>query len=416
MTMKKNTPFKAADRDSLLSHEDLISVEKALLSTLEKGFHPLRFPDLLENAYRAKEARQQKKLFPLLGAGALLLFLLYAIADYFLLPDIYKTAWSIRFFAVTPICAGILILIRSPSIPNHADILMVLALLTGTFAILLFLTLSKAPISAHYHTGILISVIFITIATRIRFHLALAACLLIFTAYAVSLPFVFSMPTAAKINSIFILATAILVCLVGCYQMEYRHRKEYVAAQMKKVDTLRLRYTNQELTRLSLSDPLTGLANRRHFDESLRRNWRKAARSGDSLALLFIDVDNFKTYNDNYGHPAGDECLKSIAGILKAHSRRPSDLPARFGGEEFVLLLPNTEKKQAAMIADSILQKVQKLAIRHDHSPVAPYLTISIGVSARIPDDETEAQTLLDRADAALYRAKILSKNRVEEN
>jgi diguanylate cyclase (GGDEF)-like protein len=398
--------------DTHIRPDNLRPLEEALQTTLEKGFARLYFPEILETAYREKETRRQKRLFPPLGAGVLLLFLLYAIPDYFLIPDIYTEAWGLRFFIIAPFCTLILLAINSPKIQKNIDILMLIALLAGTLFIIFILIRSQSPMAAHYHTGILLSVIFLTIGTRIRFRLNLTGCLVIFLSYAAALPMITTMPTPAKLNSLLVLLTAIVLCLVGCYQMEYRQRRDYLETQMKKIDALRLSYANQKLTRLSLSDPLTGLGNRRHFDENLKRQWRMAARSGDCLSLLFMDVDNFKAYNDQYGHPAGDRCLQAIASILKTHSRRPSDLSARFGGEEFVLLLPHTTEDQALSIAESILEHMEKLAIPHAYSQVAPHITLSIGVATATPDPGTQALSLLTRADQALYQAKTQGKNR----
>ncbi|TYT74961.1 GGDEF domain-containing protein [Desulfobotulus mexicanus] len=386
----------------------LEEMEQALVSTMEKGFTWLCFPGILEKKYRQKELKRQKLLFPPMGSVALLFFIIYAVADYFMVPDVYQTAWILRFL-VALISIPILIAIASSSVQKHVDVLMLVALMSGVCSILILLLISRSPMAAHYHTGLFIFVIFIAIS--IRFRLALGVCLLILILYTTALPFMPAMPLPAKLNSFLVMGTIILLCLVGCYQIEYRQRRDFLGNQMKKNDALRLQHLNRHLTELSLSDPLTGLANRRHFDESLKLYWRRAERSGDPLAILFMDVDNFKAYNDNYGHPAGDECLKSIARILKAYSRRPFDLSARFGGEEFVMLLPHTGDDEARIIAEKIRSSLEGLAIPHAFSGVAGYLSMSIGVATAIPDETGDEQDLLESADAALYRAKSSGKN-----
>ncbi|TWI70691.1 diguanylate cyclase (GGDEF)-like protein [Desulfobotulus alkaliphilus] len=386
----------------------LEGMEQALLSTKEKGFAGLRFPEILEEKYRQKELKRQKLLFPPMGAVALLFFVIYAIADYFMVPDVYQTIWILR-FVMALVGIPLLIAMASPRVQKHVDLLMLAGLMGCVAVILILLILSHSPMAAHYHTGLFIVLIFVTIT--IRFRLALGACFLILALYAAALPFISAMPLPAKFNSVLVMGTVILLCLVGCYQIEYRQRRDFLANQMKKTDALRLQHLNRQLTKLSLSDPLTGLANRRHFDESLKLYWRRAERSGDPLSILFMDVDNFKSYNDNYGHPAGDECLKAIARILKAYSRRPLDISARFGGEEFVMLLPATEGQEACIFAEKIRSSVEGLAIPHAFSDVAGYLTLSIGVATAITDGRNDEQDLLERADAALYRAKTSGKN-----
>lgn len=162
-----------------------------------------------------------------------------------------------------------------------------------------------------------------------------------------------------------------------------------------------------KLAALATSDGLTGLANRRHFDERLQEEWTRARRDGSSLALLLIDVDHFKSYNDQYGHPAGDACLRSIAGILSAHARRPADLAARYGGEEFALLLPNTDAEGCQQIGEQIREALHDLGILHVLNPPSKRVTVSLGgVCNRPAETITDSTALVTLADRALYLAK----------
>ncbi|KAF7600338.1 MAG: diguanylate cyclase response regulator [Candidatus Dactylopiibacterium carminicum] len=177
--------------------------------------------------------------------------------------------------------------------------------------------------------------------------------------------------------------------------------------------TRRLDEANRELLRLSLVDGLTGVANRRQFDESLRREWARGIRTSASLSLLMCDVDCFKQYNDRYGHQRGDECLRQVSQVLESGVRRPADLIARYGGEEFVAILPDTELDGALSVAEEIRSALEARAIPHDASP-AGLVTLSIGAASVVPrrDGYTSARLLAD-ADAALYRAKQAGRNRV---
>lgn len=156
----------------------------------------------------------------------------------------------------------------------------------------------------------------------------------------------------------------------------------------------------------SMSDGLTGLANRRHFDVVLEREWKRARRQHTPLALLMLDVDCFKLYNDTYGHPAGDDCLRQVASVLTRAAQRPVDLAARYGGEEFALILPDTTPEGAAHVADHICAGLLALRIPHAASKFSEWLTISSGFAALIPDPGAEAEVLLALADEALYRSK----------
>lgn len=158
-------------------------------------------------------------------------------------------------------------------------------------------------------------------------------------------------------------------------------------------------------------DSLTGLANRGAFDMALQREWRRAHRQGQNLSLLMIDVDCFKQYNDTYGHPQGDACLRQIASTLVSGSRRSGDLVARYGGEEFVLILPATAAEGAEVVGQRILGAVRNLEIPHSASQVMGHVTVSIGTATTAPQDGAAPDVLLNSADAALYRAKNQGRN-----
>ncbi len=170
---------------------------------------------------------------------------------------------------------------------------------------------------------------------------------------------------------------------------------------------------NQRLVGLSLTDGLTGLANRRHFDEVLAREGDRSRRDRRPMSLLMLDVDWFKYYNDQYGHPAGDVVLCQVARILLDSVRRPGDLAARYGGEEFVVILPGLDAGAAGVMAERVRARVEALAITHAHG-LSGRVTISIGVAELDLDDAHGAETLVGQADAALYRAKAGGRNRVE--
>ena len=165
------------------------------------------------------------------------------------------------------------------------------------------------------------------------------------------------------------------------------------------------------LAHLSYVDGLTNIFNRRRFDEILELEWRRCHRSGQSLSAIMIDVDYFKNYNDHYGHGKGDECLKFLAEAFQSVLRRASDTVARYGGEEFVILLPGTTAERAASLANTLRNKVGRLAIPHRQSKVANQITISLGVASIIPGLGVEATTLLEQADKALYEAKSHGRN-----
>jgi diguanylate cyclase (GGDEF)-like protein len=202
--------------------------------------------------------------------------------------------------------------------------------------------------------------------------------------------------------------------IVDLYKVQQRQSEELASA-------------NARLRELSMLDGLTGVANRRHFDEALERelgrlhrhreaatNARAAKPATGKLSLVLIDVDHFKAYNDLKGHLAGDECLRQVAQAMSRALKRPADNIARYGGEEFAVLLPETTLEGAALVAGRILQAIDQLRLPHPASSVGPTVTASAGVADSNCDPEHEAEDLISRADAALYRAKANGRGRLE--
>jgi diguanylate cyclase (GGDEF)-like protein len=181
--------------------------------------------------------------------------------------------------------------------------------------------------------------------------------------------------------------------------------------QIQMEDTLRQDRTM--LAEMAMRDSLTGIPNRRAFEETLHREWRQALRGQQPMSLLLVDIDLFKQYNDRYGHLAGDACLREVASVLQHALRRPADLLARYGGEEFVLVLPNTRPNGAREVATRLCQQVSQLQLHHDDSPTH-CVTVSIGVASMVPVDGTAPDALISTADSALYAAKRNGRNRVE--
>jgi diguanylate cyclase (GGDEF)-like protein len=174
-----------------------------------------------------------------------------------------------------------------------------------------------------------------------------------------------------------------------------------------------LEQANRKLQQLSMSDGLTGIANRRCFDERLAEEWPRHARERRSLALLLVDVDCFKPLNDARGHLHGDECLRELARLCTSVVSGADELVARYGGEELALLLPGCGMREARRMAERLRRKVEALAIAHPTSPVAPHITVSVGVSAVCPRASQPLEALIEASDRALYAAKAKGRNRV---
>jgi len=223
--------------------------------------------------------------------------------------------------------------------------------------------------------------------------------------------------------------TAFEVCALEMGAADFIAKPVNAPLVLARVKThLRIKSMADELRRTASTDALTGIANRRHFDEVLQREWLRTQRDGQPLSLLLIDVDHFKLYNDFYGHPKGDACLRLVAQALNAAAQRPADLVARCGGEEFMLLLPHTPRIGAQHVSARVLEAVARLAVQHEASPTARHVTVSVGIACydaaspcwlhdpavqRSRSDvpvECTASDLVRTVDKALYAAKAAGR------
>lgn len=191
-------------------------------------------------------------------------------------------------------------------------------------------------------------------------------------------------------------------CLVGfMFDISERKRAEDKILQLQR-----------DLEALSYRDPLTNIANRRMFDRIMDVEWAKARATGEPLSLVMVDIDFFKQYNDRYGHPQGDACLKEVASVLDDGAARAQDLCARLGGEEFALVLPATDETAALAVADRCMRALARAALAHAGSTVADAVTCSMGVATIVPGGNEEPARLIDLADTRLYQAKNTGRNR----
>ena len=208
------------------------------------------------------------------------------------------------------------------------------------------------------------------------------------------------MPAIELTHYVTTLLFANVICVAGAYSLEHARRTAWLEGQ--------------RLAETAMQDGLTGIHNRRRFDEHLQRAWAQSIRERKPIALLFADIDHFKAFNDRYGHQAGDEAMKSVAGALSRFARRPLDLAARYGGEEFAIILFDTRREQAEQIGEEIMEAVRQLRIPHADSGAAKVLTISMGIACVTPAARRSWTGVIQLADQALYAAKDGGRNRAE--
>lgn len=199
--------------------------------------------------------------------------------------------------------------------------------------------------------------------------------------------------------------------------VDYISKPFFIPIVMARVRTqLQLKRKSDILESMVMLDALTEIPNRRHFDETLDVEWKRARRAGSPLAVAMMDIDHFKAYNDNYGHAQGDDCLRRVAKALEGASRRPADFVARYGGEEFVAVLPETPHEAAMEVAERLRAAVEAAGLPHAHSRMADHVTVSVGLASIAPDrfnNFSSAHDLLKKADEQLYVSKQGGRNRV---
>ncbi len=205
-----------------------------------------------------------------------------------------------------------------------------------------------------------------------------------------------------------------LLARLQCHSRAYIDHLERESLQRNLHETqLKLQQSLTLLESISSLDGLTDVANRRFFDHIFAREWQRSLRETSALSLIFIDVDDFKAYNQHYGHLAGDDCLKEIATALQQELKRPSDLIARYASEEFVVLLPNTHGQGAMLIAERLRQTIESLNLEHQSSRCLDYVSVSLGVATTSPKRKDQSYDFLEAADKALFQAKEEGRNRV---
>ena len=407
------TPVLLATEADGPSQQQLLALEQSASAALAARRPWLLFEPRLEAQFERDATAERVVRFRTLGVIALVILNLFNITDRSMLPDIAERAMTIRLGILTPVMAAALLALYLPSVARWREWILAALVVLASASLIYFFTQSQHPNALQYHTGVILIVMFGNIVIRQRFWFAFATSLLILVLYIAGIAQLQHMAPEIKLSSDMVLFSAVAISLVANYQMEYDSRRGYLQTLLQRIEALKLKRSRDELDRQAKSDPLTGLANRRYFDSRLLTEWSRAQREHETIAIIYLDVDNFKAYNDHYGHQAGDECLIRVAREIDACVQRSSDVCARYGGEEFIILLPQTTQANALAVAERVRAAVEAIQLRHDYSDAAKFVTVSCGVACTIPKHGDSSASLIEDADHALYAAKSAGRNRV---
>jgi len=372
-----------------------------------------KFPEQVEAAYQLEMDRMRERRLRRTGIAAVLLYGAFAVSDRVMIPDAYEKAWAVRFLVVVPLLLLCTLFVYRIRHLVWREAAMSAAIIAAGVSLPWIAGLSSHPNAAHYQTGLTLIVLFGNIVVSLRFRSALTTSAVMTIIYGYALSGIHSMPPEVRFNNWLFCFAAVTISLIANFRMDQDQRRAYFARMREHERNEELSHAVELLGRLSSEDALTQVANRREFDRRLDIEWGRARRDGKPLSLVMVDVDFFKNFNDHYGHQAGDACLQQIARCLRGIPQRPADLVARFGGEEFVVLLPGTPEEDAAALAERMRTALLALQIPHATSRVASGVTASFGVAAMHPTGSLPPSTLIAAADAALYEAKEQGRNRV---
>ena len=378
-----------------LRHTDTHS--SAAAEQLRSGFAALKFAAPLEKDFREAYLQQSIPRGRISGLIALILVLCITCID-LLLGTVSDTINVLRLGLLCPLLTLMLIGTYLPLLRKYYSYM------AGGGVLLVGMTANYICIAGaldgttHLLAGPVLVIVFACLFLGLFFNTAVSIGAALVVGYG-AMAWYLGLPLNQLLYTGAMLTAAAVIGSIAVYNLEHALRTTFLETRL--------------LNELAEKDGLTGLYNRRMFDDYMERIWRQSRREGVPLQLIFLDIDYFKLYNDVYGHQAGDDCLKRVAETIAWSAKRPFDLCARYGGEEFVLVVYAPPQDYAETLPEKIRRDVLSLAIPHQGSEIAPYVTISAGVAVVRPDADRSLAGVIQLADEALYEAKQTGRNRV---
>ncbi|MEG0651654.1 MAG: GGDEF domain-containing protein [Acinetobacter sp.] len=377
---------------------------------ISRGLNLVWFPKELENIYKDQYRTEAAHEFRYRAPIILGLYSYLSFGTYEVLPIEMRAEWIAYYGWVGMIIVLAWLLSFAPSMNKWFDHYVCLG---STGAVALTFTLINVLEQGHnnvlFHAAMMYAVVIIYGFVGMRFYTAMFAGW-----FGGLIGIVASIWLHGSIDWTYLNRTYTFSSFLGmalAYAIDRQHRENYLQNCMIELNRLELMRQAQQLSILSQQDALTGLANRRYLDEVLENEWKRSIRHEVPITIMMVDIDCFKLYNDTLGHIQGDQCLRRIAILLGSISSRSGDLAARYGGEEFLLLFSMTDKEQALIQVQRLMELVRNIAIAHPRSSVSKYVTISVGVATMIPHLNDSLSEFISKADHALYVAKSNGRN-----
>jgi diguanylate cyclase (GGDEF)-like protein len=365
---------------------------------LKRGFHSLRFTGLLEKDFREFYVGQNLPRARLSGLIALILVLAVTCIDLLFGASSGGTLNTLRLGVLCPLLVVVGVAISVPGAQRfYTEVVAVGVTLIG-FVVTYIAHLGALAGSSYVLAGLVVVVLYGCLFLGLLFNVAVTIAAILVAAHFVT-GIVVGLPFDALYYSTAILGGAAVIGGISTYNLEHALRTNFLETRM--------------LNELAERDGMTGLYNRRIFDDYVERLWRQSRRESTPVAIIFVDIDFFKVYNDLYGHQAGDDTLKRIAKVIARGAKRPFDFAARYGGEEFVLVLYGPPDEYAHSVSEQIRRDVLELAIPHAGSQAAKHVTVSVGLVLAKPETSRSLTGAIQAADEALYQAKREGRNRV---
>ncbi len=389
-------------------------------SLLQRGFPLMVFPAELEREFQQAGLAAKRAHILKSGYISLLIFNVFLVADYLMLPDVFMQALTLRLLVFTPLALLFLWMFQTAKTGALATVssmgLELIAMVSGLAAALMLayiLASSQSPLAYLYHIGFMVVITYGTIVQRLRFWNAVVFSLLLIALHVWGVYTLPSFPERMVLPLVSMVLASAAFTLTANYALENDERRRFLLTERERGLIRSLTQTQVRLRELSRVDELTGLYNRRHFESSVQQLWQRASFGGTPMAILMIDVDHFKKFNDHYGHPAGDACLKQVCQVLKQTLNGQGVIVARYGGEEFIAAIPNLDEAAALNLAEQVRASVERCQIPHDRSATSSVVTASLGLAWCQARPGMKVEHLLALADSALYDAKHQGRNRV---